>query len=586
MSLSRRIKILDKGTSSRIAAGEVVERPSSIVKELVENALDAGADYIEIELEEGGKKSIKIIDNGEGICKDDIALAFERHATSKIDDIEDLFSVHSFGFRGEALPSIASISRIEMLSKRRDALHGSRISVEGGEIREITEAGSPSGTSIHVKDIFYTTPVRRKFLKKDSTEQSHCLDCITRLALCNYNCRIKVSSNNRIILNIPQAKDMRERISFTLGKDFAGNALSVDNCREGYSIKGLISSPHVTKFNTREMLYYINWRYVRDSFLNHAVMTAYRGVIEARKYPSVVLYVNVPTEDVDVNVHPTKSEVRFKNPREVYSLLVDSVTDALAKAGPVAGKDYFIAPSISGENKKNYAGRIEAAIKRYTISHDKNRGTIGDTLQLFERDDRREERISFSSLRYLGQVNNTYLIFSKHEGMVIIDQHAAHERVLYERLKRLPPHSHDQMQKLLLPEIIELQPGNYSVLIENIPVLKSAGIEAEPYGENTIIIKSVPVALSDVDLGALIADLTEEFSQTGRTGNLEAIKEKIYALMACKGAIKARSRVTEEEARQLCQDLDSIPFAATCPHGRPLFVAFDTGDMERMFKRR
>ncbi|MBN2569489.1 MAG: DNA mismatch repair endonuclease MutL [Deltaproteobacteria bacterium] len=584
--MSKRIKILDKGTASRIEAGEVVERPSSIVKELIENALDAGADYIEIELEEGGKKSIKVVDNGEGIVGDDIALAFDRHATSKINEFEDLFSVRSFGFRGEALPSIASISKVEMLSKRRDALHGLRVLVEGGEIREIIEAGSPSGTSIHVKDIFYTTPVRRKFLKKDSTEQAHCLDCITRLALCNYKCRIKVLANNRMILNIPQAKDMRERISFTLGKDFAGNALSVDDSREGYSIKGLISRPHVTKFNTREMLYYINGRYVRDSFLNHAVMTAYRGVIEARKYPSVVLYVNVPTEDVDVNVHPTKREVRFKNPREVYSLLVDSMTDALAEAGPVAGKDYFIAPHVSGENKKYYTGRIDSAIKRYTVSRDRNRETIGDTLELFERDDKIGERVSFSSLRYLGQVNNTYLIFSKHEGMVLIDQHAAHERVLYERLKRLPPHSHSQRQKLLLPEIIELQPGNYSVLIENIPVLKNTGIEIETYGENTIIIKSIPVVLSDVDLGALIADLAEEFSQTGRTGNVEAIKEKIYALMACKGAIKARNRVTEEEVRKLCEDLDSIPFAATCPHGRPLFVAFDRGEMERMFKRR
>jgi len=582
----KRIKILDEAIASRIAAGEVVERPSSIVKELVENALDAGADHIEIELEEGGKKSIKITDNGEGIDGDDIAIAFERHATSKIDAYDDLFSVYSFGFRGEALSSIASISRIEMLSKREDALHGTRVLVEGGEIKEIVEAGSPRGTSIRVEDIFYTTPVRRKFLKKDSTEQAHCLDYITRLALCNYQCRITVSANNRSILNIPQAKNISERISLVLGREFIGNALPIDNKRGDHAVKGFISKPHFTKSNTKGMFYYINGRYVRDSFLNHAVMTTYRGMIEARRYPSVVLYLDIPTHDVDVNVHPTKMEVRFKNPREIYSLLVDSMMESLADTGPIAGKDYVIPPPVSRGGREYYTGRIEGAIKRYTLSMDKKRPVISDTLPLFEREDKREERVLFSSFHYLGQITHTYLIFSTPDSMVIIDQHAAHERVRYERLKNLSPTSHEQNQKLLIPEIVELQPANFVLLMDNMSLLQDAGLEVEPYGENTIIIKSVPAFLSGIDLKAFISDATEEFSQTGKTENLEAIKEKIYALMACKGAVKARHKLSEEEVKKLCQDLDSVPFAATCPHGRPLFATFDIGDFERMFKRR
>jgi len=584
--LNRRIKLLDEAISSRIAAGEVVERPSSIVKELIENSLDAGADYIEIELEEGGKKSIRISDNGEGIDREEIALAFERHATSKIYEFDDIFSVYSFGFRGEALPSIASISKVEMLSKRKDALYGTRAVVEGGEIKEIAEAGCPSGTSIYVKDIFYTTPVRRQFLKKESTEQAHCLDYITRLALCDTNCRIKVVTNKKTVLNIPRAKDMSERISFVFGKEFTKNALLVEGKRGDASVKGLISKPGFTKSNTKGMLYYINGRFVRDGFLNHAVMTSYRGMIEARRYPSVVLYVDMPTCDVDVNVHPTKMEVRFKNPRDIYSLLVDSMVESLADTGPIADKDYFTVPSATGRETNFYKGRVEDAIKRYTISRDTKRGIVSDTLPIFEKDKKKEDRVSFSSLCYLEQIDNTYLVFSAPDGVVIMDQHAAHERVLYENLKKMSSGGYEQYQRLLIPEIIDLQPGNYVLFLENITVLKDAGFEVEPYGENTIIIKSLPAILAAVDLRALVTDLIEEFSQTGKTGNVGETKEKIYALMACKGAVKARHKLTNQEVERLCRDLDSVPFAATCPHGRPLLVTLDISDMERMFKRR
>jgi len=597
----RRIKKLDESIAGRIAAGEVVERPSSIVKELLENALDAGADRIEIELEEGGTLSIGITDNGEGIDSGDIALAFERHATSKIEDFDDLYRIHSFGFRGEALSSIASISRIDMISRREESLHGTRVIVEGGRISEIKEAGSPRGTRIRVTDIFYTTPVRKKFLKKATTEQAHCLEYITRLALCTYECGITVRTKKKTILTIPPARDMRERTSFVLGRTFADSARPIGAERGDYAIGGLISRPDVSKSNTREMLYYINGRYVKDGFLNHAVMTAYRGILEPRRYPSVVIYLTMPPGDVDVNVHPTKMEVRFKHPRELYSLVVDSVMESLADTGPIGGKEPVTPRTRTGGEGIYYGQRITEAIRRYTLSQGgKGAGETGrrplsaggtgsgagDTRPLFETETGIDEQISFTSLHYLGQFTNTYLFFTAPERVIVIDQHAAHERVLYERLRQRTAHGHSERQKLLLPEIIELQPAHFDLLAANMDILADTGLDVEPYGDNTIIVKSVTPLLAHIDLKVLVSDLIDEFVQTGKRGDIDHIREKVIAVMACRGAVKARERLTEEEVASLCRDLDSVPFAATCPHGRPLFVSLGTGDMERMFKRR
>jgi DNA mismatch repair protein MutL len=379
---------------------------------------------------------------------------------------------------------------------------------------------------------------------------------------------------------------MWERISFVFGKEFAKNTLPVEGERNGAFVKGVISKPDFTKSNTKGLFYYINGRFVKDGFLNHAVMTAYRGLIEARRYPSVVIYVNMPTRDVDINVHPAKMEVRFKNSREIYNLLVDSVVETLADTGPVTGKDCFTEPSPAGRETNFYKGRVEEAIKKYSISRDIRSGGIRDTIPLFTEDTKPSDRVLFSSLRYLEQIDNTYLIFGAPGSIVIIDQHAAHERVIFERLKKMSFSDHEQYQTLLIPEIIDLQPGDYMLLLENIEVIKDAGFEVEPYGENTVIIKSLPVLMAAANLRQLITDLIEEFSQMGKRADISETREKIYTLMACKGAVKAKHRLTEQEIAKLCKDLDSIPFAATCPHGRPLFVTLDTGYMEKIFKRR
>lgn len=585
----RKIKVMSEELSGRIAAGEVIERPASIVKELLENSLDAGATDIVIELDGGGKKSIRVSDNGEGIENSDVPLVFERHATSKIYEFEDIDDLNSFGFRGEAIASIASISKMEMLTRKKESLSGMRVLVEGGGIREVVDAGCPVGTSVTVKDIFYSTPVRMKFLKKESTEQAHCTDVITRLALSSPGVKIKVIANGRIVLDIPKTSDMSERISLVLGKNFSNNALTIVGEKENAGLSGFISMPDFTRSNTRGLFYYVNRRFVRDSLLNHALITSYRWLIEPKRYPSAVLFIELPPSDVDVNVHPTKMEVRFRSPREVYNLVVDIIAGKLSTLG-YNGKP---AESMSGI----YRGRTEEALRRYTISRtakkhlfdkklfdEKKEVGISDLFEEREGIDR--EAVSFSSLNYLGQFAGTYLIFYDTDGIVMVDQHAAHERVLFEKLREKLSDEGQEKQKLLIPEVISISPGNFVLLMDNKGLLADVGLEIESYGENTVRIKSVPATLSNVNIETLISDIVEELLNTGKMMKISEVKEKIFTLFACKAAIKGNQRLSKSEVRGLCEDLDSVPFSSHCPHGRPLYRRFTKIDMEKMFKRR
>ncbi|MCK9362362.1 MAG: DNA mismatch repair endonuclease MutL, partial [Syntrophales bacterium] len=369
--MSNKIIVLPETLTHRIAAGEVIERPASIVKELVENSLDAGATDLAVELEKGGTQSIRVTDNGEGMGPDDILLAFSRHATSKITQFDDLYSVRSFGFRGEALPSIASIARVEITSRPAERPFGARLVIEAGELKEQSEAGCPVGTSILVTAIFEPVPVRKKFLKGDMTEQGYCLDWITRLALARPDIRIRVSANGKTTLNIPAARDLAERIALTMGADFRGQLVETSQKKNGASVYGFVSRPEFTRSNATQMYIYVNGRFVKDSFLSHAAMTAYRRLIEPRRYPLAVIFIDVPAGEVDVNVHPTKMEVRFRNPREIYGLIVETLGEAIgvgfAEGGGSAAynrtdnRTGVVAPG-------SYNDRVEEALKRYRIS--------------------------------------------------------------------------------------------------------------------------------------------------------------------------------------------------------------------------
>jgi len=602
--LQEKIVVMPEDLSNRIAAGEVIERPASIVKELVENSLDAGATDILIELEGGGKQSVKIVDNGRGIDRDDVKLAFERHATSKIYTFEDIHNITSFGFRGEAIASIASISRIEILTRKNESLSGTRAVVRGGRVEEIIDAGCPVGTSVFVSDIFYSTPARMKFMKRDSTEQTHCVDAIMRLALSNPEVKMRVVAKGKTIFNVPRTKNLSDRIALVFGEDFGRHTLEVKGQRGDATIRGVISMPDRTRANTKGQFYFINNRFIRDRLLNHSVISSYRRLIEPRRFPYVVLFIDMPASDVDINVHPAKLEVRFRSSGDIYSLVTDTLSSALS--GMSTDRSELSGPSF-GVRADAYRERVGNVLKRYTVLSGTEKKTFnvnvsekgmrkapdsfggregGEELpELFNERDVSEDAVNFSSLNYLGQIAGTYLAFSSEGAFILMDQHAAHERVLFERLK-VSTREMTHIQGLLIPEVVNLQPGRFDLLINNIDALKAVGLGVEGYGENTILVKQIPAFLTGCNIEELISDIIEEVEDTGKTENATEIKDKILALMACKGAVKANHKLTDSEVAALCKDLDSIPFAATCPHGRPTYAVLDIRDLERMFKRR
>jgi DNA mismatch repair protein MutL len=605
--LPGKILILPETLTHRIAAGEVVERPASIVKELIENSLDAGATEISVELEKGGCQAIRVTDNGEGIDPKDLPLAFARHATSKIAVFEDLYRVRSFGFRGEALPSIASISRVEILTRRAASPIGARMIIEGGTIQEQTDAGCPAGTSIRVSRIFDPVPVRRKFLKSDMTEQGYCLDWITRLALARPEIRLRVSAGGRTLLNVPAAKDPAERIALTLGRDFRDQLVPAAGERDGATLKGFVSRPEFTRSNSAHIYFYVNGRFVKDYLLNHAVMTAFRRIIEPRRYPAAVLFLSVPPGDVDVNVHPTKMEVRFRNPREIYALIVESLGGAIGAGNgdtmrhhvPVADEKTGLSDAVRGA----YAARVEEALKRYRVSSGSDKLFFGRPAapkretpisppQTIVREPLPEseppkEGYRFADLEYLGQVAGTYLVFAGEEGMVVVDQHAAHERILFERLKRRAAEQQkgEPGQRLLLPEVVSLPPRDLSLLTESIPILGEAGMEVEAFGGDSVVVRAVPAFLSDADARTLIGDILAGSLEADRNLPLSERREKIFTSLACRAAVKANRPLSGPEVESLCRDLDALPRAATCPHGRPFAMTVSKGELEKRFKR-
>jgi DNA mismatch repair protein MutL len=600
--LPGKIVVLPEALINKIAAGEVIERPASIVKELLENSLDAGATDVTVELENGGRESIRVIDNGEGMDDADALIAFERHATSKIYEFDDLYKVKSFGFRGEALPSIASISRVEMITRRQSALTGCRIVVESGKALEATAAGCPAGTSVFVEHIFDSVPVRKKFLKASNTEQGHCLDVITRMAISHPGVKIKVIAKGKTILNVPATNDELERISLILGTDFTEQILSVKAQENSIRIEGFISKPESTRASAKHMYYYVNKRFVRDYLINHAVMTAYTRVIEPRRYPCVVLFVDLPADDVDVNVHPTKMEVRFRDPHSVYNGIAKIISAVLAGASPVPRTPSF-ATSGRGGKAGLYQPRIEEALKRYTVISggdkllfDKNfaqrASQIGDApagvIPAFAENEKSDAgKITFADLKYIGQADGTYLIFSSAQGILIMDQHAAHERILFEKLRNeAAPDAAVAAQRLLIPEILSLSPKDFSLLTSNRQSFAEAGIEIEPFGSGSVAVKSMPVLLAHCAPREVIIDMLEEWGDAGGLSDPKDKKERIFALLACKGAVKAHQSLSPAEVATLCKDLDACPFSSTCPHGRPVYVCFGYADMEKMFKRR
>ncbi len=597
--MSKRIEVLSSEIANKIAAGEVVERPASIVKELVENSIDAGASDIRVELEKGGCYSIKVIDNGSGIEHDDVPLVFERHATSKIHHFDDIFNVVSFGFRGEAMPSIASIARVELLTRRKKDLSGTKATMEAGKIKEVVPAGCPEGTQISVTKIFANVPARRKFMKTEATEQGACLDAITRLALAHPEVRLKVLVNGREAFVAPEARDIAQRISMVMGDDFSAHCLTVELQKENLSLTGFISRPEYTKSNSKNVYLFVNKRFVRDNSVLHAVLSSYRQIIEPRRYPAAVLFLDMPPEDVDVNVHPAKLEVRFKDARAVFDLVSKSIAQSLAAAPTSKGSFIYRldpkeekelsspAPALRERSPSVPFGMFSKQNLQKAINDDLLKRPVTGKADLPVGDDRTQidEKISFTGMRYVGQFANTYLIFEGEGGLVLLDQHAAHERIILERLKKS---SGEKIisQSLLMPEIVNLTPGQIALFHDYLDFFQEIGLEIEIFGRDAIAVKAVPVTLSQIRISAMISDIVDQLSDQNQIPSLLERREKILASLACRAAIKANRFLSHEEVAALCRDLEATPFNLTCPHGRPITINFSLIEIERMFKRK
>ncbi len=598
--MSKRIVVLSEEVANQIAAGEVVERPASIVKELVENAIDAGARDIRVELIKGGCQSIRITDNGSGIEREDAALVFERHATSKISRLEDIYHTGSFGFRGEAMASIASVAKVEMLSRRPDDLEGTKALARAGSILEISPAGAPAGTQITVTEIFANVPARRKFLKTEATEQSACLDAVTRLSLAHPDVRFVVTADGREAFTAPAVNDVSERVFRIMGSDFTGHCLTINGQRENVRLKGFISAPEFTKSNSRGIYLFVNSRFVRDNSITHAVLAAYRQVIEPRRYPAAVLFLDLPGEGVDINVHPAKLEVRFRNSREIYDLISKTVAQHLAEAKTSpATYAYRLAASdkssaspglrkpqdsyfVADRPRDVYSRRnLERSIHDDLFARGKNPPDIPGRIE----DVSCAEKITFGNRTYLGQFADTYLVFGGSDGMMLVDQHAAHERIILERLKASSMKK-AVSQPLLIPEVVSMTPAQVTLFEDAIAMLSDIGLELEIFGRDTVVVKAMPVSAKHVSAGDIISDIADQLGDGQASPSLVERKEKILASLACRAAIKANATLSPEEVEALCRDLEATPFNATCPHGRPISVQFPLSEIERMFKRK
>jgi DNA mismatch repair protein MutL len=583
--------------AAKIAAGEVVERPASVVKELVENAIDAGASRIQVELEEGGMKSIRVVDNGEGIDPSQVPLVFQRHATSKIRSFDDLSRLDTLGFRGEAMYSIAAVSRVELLTRTWDGQSGTRCTVEGGQVVESIDAGSPLGTSVRVRDLFYATPARKKFMKKPSTEQARCLEAVTRLAMVNPGIAFQVRANGRLVMNLQSVESAMDRIHLLRGEDFRNEALVVDETREGLSLRGAISPPTLSRSSSRDISWFVNGRPLRDAMLNQAVMAAYRSIMEPKRYPLAVLFLKVSGEEIDVNVHPAKLEVRFKQSGDIFRIISGILAERLAGG---AGRSGVIPETSGWYRRKSRPDRdrgVQEFYPRYRVETDEKRvyipagpsgfrGATPDEGQDWNHREPGETRF-FSNLRYLGNAVGIYLVFSADNGLVLVDQHAAHERILFEKLKAAPSGDAGVSQQLLIPEIIDMAPGSFAVLTDLLPFLRDGGFDIEPYGGNTVAVRAVPALFAGADVKRIIMDSIDEMETTGSTGRVsDESRDRLLALLACHDAVRGPQRLSDEEVAALCSDLDSFPNTRTCPHGRPLYVMIDERELERLFRRR
>ena len=592
-----RIHILPDKLANRIAAGEVVERPASVVKELVENSIDADASRIEVTLREGGKKFIEVSDDGVGMSEEDLVLAVQRFATSKISSEDDLEAIVSLGFRGEALPSIAAVSQLKITTRPSEATEGVALLIAGGEVSDLRAVGCPAGTTVQVANLFYNTPARRKFLATSATERGHCLDWIYRLALAYPEIAFQVTHNEAVLFTSPGAGDMGSVLSSVYGSNTARHFLPVSLEAEGLRIHGFVSGPQVTRATRRHQFFFVNRRFVRSRMLSHALNEGYGMLLPTGKQPLSVICLEIDPRQVDPNVHPTKIEVRFKASGEIHSLLQQAVAAALATGGY---RSLTEQPTPERESRGPLlpAGRLQPAepadrghIHRLRINpffdevderdagievHAEPTG-LAPPLQKDE-----GEPLSTDTV-VLGQLSGKYILVQQGEDLLLIDQHRAAERVIFERLQAQRQRLARQL--LVVPLTLELTAGQAAALQQHQELLEEAGFELEPFGGNSYVVRSVPAQLGQRDPQVVLDGLISDLAQWGATDSLDSQREQLLASLACHSAVKAGEHLSQQEMRQLVADLMQTEAPAICPHGDPVIISISGADLDRKFER-
>lgn len=589
------IAVLTDSLINKIAAGEVVERPASVVKELVENSLDAQATQIDIEITSGGKKGILVRDNGVGIVAQELLLAVSRHATSKISSMDDLNDVNTLGFRGEALASIASVSKLTLTSKKKgSSMPAQEIYLEGGKVVSEGKRGHPEGTTVSVKYLFYQTPARLKFLKSPETEISHISDTVVRAALSHPNVSFKLTHNGRKIISAKGTGDLRERLRELFDSETADSSLEISGGKGGLEICGFAGNPHLSRSHSRNIYLFVNHRPVRDKVLFHAILEGYRNLLMRGRYPFIVLFLKVPSEMVDVNVHPAKSEVRFSNSSVIHNIVYEAVRNTLQKSvgkvfhRPDASAVTLMDPSGSKPSRMSDWSGFSLPARPHGVPTAPATGLVQDPANTFFdalSPDIGLVRTLYGQLEVIGQLMATYLVCQTQGKFVLVDQHAAHERIGYEKLLIAHREGKIPTQHLLIPENFDLNPSDTEILKKYLPELDILGIEIDFFGGNTFVVKSLPTFFKKVRLKDFVQDLIGDALEKGSLVSLKDKVNAVFASIACHSAIRANHSLTNEEMRALLRELDQYPFNASCPHGRPVFKEISKYELEKWFKR-
>jgi DNA mismatch repair protein MutL len=604
-----KIKVLPDDIANRIAAGEVVERPASVVKELMENSLDACATKIAIDVEEGGRKLIRVTDNGEGMVPEDALACFGRHATSKLYQPDDLFSIKTLGFRGEALPSIASVSRLR-LETQADGSIGTAIEIAGGKLLSQHEQAFPRGTQITVEDLFFNVPARRKFLRSESYELSQITTFCTHYALAFPELHFVLKSAGFEILSAPITTGFRDRIFQVFGKDLLDQLVEHEKSfgRSGVKVHLFTSRPQVQKYNRNSMFFFINRRLVRDKIILHAISEAYRNILPSGTFPVVIMFVTIPFEDVDVNVHPAKTEVRFKHQSFVHDAIRDSILSGLTADKTIVPMmtdtmpySPFAPPSPASRIPDSWSSDDPIARESFALQP----GMIGPAeepipLALNFRttetaSDGCEEVLELPAypdfdrvkheVRPLGQLRDSFIVATDSSGLIVIDQHVAHERVLFEAYLRQKLAGKLEVQRLLMPIIVQLPPRQLVILDSIVPELVRNGFEVEPFGPKTIAIKTAPAILKTAVVEKLLLELLDGLERETQVVNIDGLKKKIAATVSCHAAIKINMPLDDTKMRWLVGELMKTDVPTVCPHGRPIILRYDLREIQKAFKR-